>query len=246
MNKLLQGQKAVVTGSSRGIGRAIAIGFAEHGADVVINYSRSRAAAEEAAAEVEKLGCRALVVQCSVDDPAAVQQMMKSAEREFGTVDILVNNAGITKDALLMMMSEDSWNEVLDTNLKGVFYCSKEVVRLMVKHKRGNIINIASLSGISGLPGQCNYAASKGGMIAFTKSLAQEMGRLGLRVNAIAPGWIESEMTAKTSRAGEAERIALRRTGAPEEVANAAVFLASDMASYITGAVLHVNGGLYM
>lgn len=246
MNEMLKGKKAVITGSSRGIGRAIAIEFARHGADVVINYNRSRAAAEEAAAEVEKLGCRALVVKASVDDPVAVRQLIKSAESEYGTVDILVNNAGITKDALLMLMSEESWNEVLNTNLKGVFYCSKEVIRLMVKHKRGNIINVASLSGISGLAGQCNYAASKGGMIALTKSLAQEMGRLGIRVNAIAPGLIESEMTAGALRGDEAERIALRRVGAAEEVASAAVFLASEMASYITGTVLHVNGGLYM
>jgi 3-oxoacyl-[acyl-carrier protein] reductase len=247
MSGLLEGKKAIITGSSRGIGRSIALEFAAQGADVVINYNKSKGEAEQVAAEVERLGQRALVIGASVSDLAAVQNMIKQAEREFGTIDIMVNNAGAVKDVLLLMMSEDAWDEVLNTNLKGAFYSCREVLRVMIKHKTGSIINIASLSGVSGRPGQCNYAASKGGIIAFTKSLAQEVGRLGIRVNAIAPGLVQSSMTENISpEIREIELIALRRLGRPEEVAKAAVFLASEMSTYTTGTTLHVNGGLYM
>jgi len=247
MSGLLEEKKAIITGSSKGIGRSIALEFAIQGADVVINYNKSKADAEQVAAEVERLGRRALVIGASVGDRAAVKKMIKQAEREFGTVDIMVNNAGSVKDVLLMMMSDEAWSEVMDTNLKGTFYCCREVIRVMIKNKSGRIINIASLSGVSGRPGQCNYAASKGGVIAFTKSLAQEVGRLGIRVNAIAPGLIESSMTENLPQGIlNFESIALRRLGTPEEVAKAAVFLASDMSAYTTGTVLHVNGGLYM
>ncbi len=248
MGGLLEGKKAIVTGSSRGIGRSVALEFAVEGADVVINYNHSKADAEQLAAEVERLGRRALVIGASVSNHAAVRGMIRQAEKEFGTIDIIVNNAGSVKDVLVMMMNEEAWNEVIDTNLKGTFYCCREVIRVMIKHKSGSIINMASLSGVSGRPGQCNYAASKGGVIALTKSLAQEVGRLGIRVNAIAPGLIRSGMTEGLSQEilGIEESIALRRLGAPEEVAKAAVFLASDMSAYTTGAVLHVNGGLYM
>jgi 3-oxoacyl-[acyl-carrier protein] reductase len=247
MSGLLEGKKAIITGSSRGIGRSIALEFAAQGADVVINYNKSKAEAEQVAAEVERLGQRALVIGASVNDLAAVQTMIKQAEREFGTIDIMVNNAGSVKDVLLLMMSEDAWDEVMNTNLKGTFYSCREVIRVMIKHKTGSIINIASLSGISGRTGQCNYAASKGGILAFTKSLAQEVGRLGIRVNAIAPGFVQSSMTENiSSEILEIELIALRRLGRPEEVAKTAVFLASEMSTYITGTTLHVNGGLYM
>jgi 3-oxoacyl-[acyl-carrier protein] reductase len=247
MSSLLEGKRAIITGSSRGIGRSIALEFALQGADVVINYNKSNADAEMVASEVERLGRRAMLIGASVDDRAAVQGMIKQAEKEFGTVDIMVNNAGSAKDVFLMMMSDQAWNEVMDTNLKGTFYCCREVIRVMIKHRSGSIINIASLSGVSGRPGQCNYSASKGGVIAFTKSLAQEVGRFGIRVNAIAPGLIESSMTENlTPEILNIESIALRRLGAPEEVAKAAVFLASDMSAYTTGTVLHVNGGLYM
>ena len=247
MTRLLEGKKAIITGSSRGIGRAIALEFAHHGADIVINYNEDRSAAEEVATEIEKTGQRALIVKASVRDKQAVQSLIKSAEKEFRSVDVLVNNAGLIRDTLLMMMSEQAWDSVLETNLKGLFYCCKEAVRIMIKQKGGSIINIASLSGISGRPGQCNYAASKGGAIALTKSLAQEVGGLGIRVNAIAPGLIQTDMTEDLpQQLLSSERIALRRPGTPQEVARVAVFLASDMSSYITGAVLHVNGGLYM
>lgn len=247
MSDLLEGKKAIITGSSRGIGRSIALEFARQGADVVVNYAQSKDAAEEVAAEVQRLGRKALVVKASVNDRLAVQNLIKKTEQEFGTVDIIVNNAGLTKDVLLMMMSEEAWDSVLETNLKGLFYCCKEVMRTMIKQKSGSIVNIASLSGVSGRPGQCNYAASKGGVIAFTKSLAQEVGRFSIRVNAIAPGLIEAGMTENLPQEIlNVERIALRRLGTLEEVAKAAVFLASDMSTYTTGAVLHVNGGLYM
>jgi len=247
MGQLLFGKKAIITGSSRGIGRSIAMEFAKNGAEFLINYYESREAAEELASEIRDLGLIALTMKASVAESAAVHNMICRAAEEFGQVDIMVNNAGLTRDALLMIMTENAWDEVIATNLKGLFYCCKEVVRLMIKQKRGSIINIASLTGVAGQAGQCNYAASKGGVIAFTKSLAQEVGAFGIRVNTIAPGLIRTSITDASFKNGfDVKRIPMRRLGMPEEVANAAVFLASDMASYVTGTVLHVNGGLYM
>jgi len=247
MGELLLGKKAIVTGGSRGIGRAIALEFAKQGADILINYNHSREAAEQLASEIRELGQIAITVKASVSDSSAVHDMISQAADKFGQVDIMVNNAGLTKDALLMIMTENSWDEVIDTNLKGLFYCCKEVVRLMIKQRHGSIINISSLTGVAGQAGQCNYAASKGGVIAFTKSLAQEIGAFGIRVNTIAPGLIKTSITDASFQNGfDVKRIPLRRLGMPEDVAKAAVFLASELSTYITGTVLPVNGGLYM
>jgi len=247
MSNLLVNKKAIVTGASRGIGKSIALEFAKQGADVVINYNSSKEAAEQVAAEIRNLGRVALTVKASVTEFSDVQKMICYAAEEFGQVDILVNNAGLSRDALLMMMTEDAWQGVMDTNLKGLFHCCKEAVRIMIRQKGGSIINLASLTGIAGQAGQCNYAAAKGGVIAFTKSLAQEVGPFGVRVNTIAPGLIKTKMTERLLQGSfDLKRIALRRIGEPEEVADVAVFLASDMSNYVTGTVLHVNGGLYM
>jgi len=247
MAELLAGRKAIVTGSSRGIGRATALELARRGADVLVNYKTNAPAADSVVAEIGRMGRKALAVQASVSDRQAVEAMFATAERELGTVDVLVNNAGVVADALLPRLGENEWDEVMDTNLKGAFHCSKAAMRIMIRRRGGCIINVASLSGVSGRRGQCNYAASKGGMIALTKSLAQEAGSFGIRVNAVAPGPIQTDVIdALGEEAFDLESIALRRLGRPEEVASVVAFLASDMASYMTGAVLYVNGGLYM
>lgn len=247
MSDLLVGKTAIVTGSSRGIGRAIALEFARQGADLVVNYAQRRDDAEHVAAEIEALGRRAVVVQASVEQGADVERLFARAREAYGRIDILVNNAGIVRDGLLAMMSEDAWRSVLKTNLDSVYHCSRAAVRLMIRQGHGQIVNVASLSGVSGRRGQCNYAASKGAMIAFTKSLAQECGQFNIRVNAIAPGLILTELLDDVSEAMLDDKvIPLQRLGHPEEVASVAVFLASDMGSYMTGAVVNVNGGMYM
>ncbi|MGN8792659.1 3-oxoacyl-[acyl-carrier-protein] reductase [Acidaminococcus fermentans] len=245
----LVGKVALVTGGSRGIGRAIALKLAENGADVAINYAGNTAAAEEVKAAIEQMGRKALLIQCSVADTDGVQAMVNQVVKELGRLDILVNNAGITRDGLLMRMKEADWDDVMNTNLKGVYNCSKAVMRTMMKQKSGRIVNMASVVGEIGNAGQANYAAAKAGVIGFTKSLAKEVASRGITVNAIAPGFIATDMTRVLSddqKAEMARTIPLGRAGQPEDVANAVLFLASEGAAYITGQVLNVDGGMVM
>ena len=245
----LVGKVALVTGGSRGIGRAIALKLAENGADVAINYAGNTAAAEEVKAAIEQMGRKALLIQCSVADTDGVQAMVNQVVKELGRLDILVNNAGITRDGLLMRMKEADWDDVMNTNLKGVYNCSKAVMRTMMKQKSGRIVNMASVVGEMGNAGQANYAAAKAGVIGFTKSLAKEVASRGITVNAIAPGFIATDMTRVLSddqKAEMARTIPLGRAGQPEDVANAVLFLVSDEAAYITGQVLNVDGGMVM
>lgn len=246
---MLNGKVAVITGASRGIGKAIAVAMAKEGATVVINYNGSKARAEEVQKEIEENGGKAGVYQCDVSDFAACEAFMKEVIKEYGRVDILVNNAGITRDGLLMAMSEEDFDQVLDTNLKGAFNCIRFCARQMLKQKGGRIINMSSVSGVAGNAGQVNYAASKAGMIGMTKATAKELASRHITVNAIAPGFIETEMTdALGDKVKEAAvgQIPLGTFGKPEDIANLAVFLASDKASYITGQVIHVDGGMVM
>ena len=245
----LVGKVALVTGGSRGIGRAIALKLAENGADVAINYAGNTAAAEEVKAAIEQMGRKALLIQCSVADTDGVQAMVNQVVKELGRLDILVNNPGITRDGLLMRMKEADWDDVMNTNLKGVYNCSKAVMRTMMKQKSGRIVNMASVVGEMGNAGQANYAAAKAGVIGFTKSLAKEVASRGITVNAIAPGFIATDMTRVLSddqKAEMARTIPLGRAGQPEDVANAVLFLASEGAAYITGQVLNVDGGMVM
>lgn len=245
----LVGKVALVTGGSRGIGRAIALKLAENGADVAINYAGNTAAAEEVKAAIEQMGRKALLIQCSVADTDGVQVMVNQVVKELGRLDILVNNAGITRDGLLMRMKEADWDDVMNTNLKGVYNCSKAVMRTMMKQKSGRIVNMASVVGEMGNAGQANYAAAKAGVIGFTKSMAKEVASRGITVNAIAPGFIATDMTRVLSddqKAEMARTIPLGRAGQPEDVANAVLFLASEGAAYITGQVLNVDGGMVM
>lgn len=245
--QLLKGKTALVTGGTRGIGRGIVEAFARHGADVAFTYMSSSAQAEALANELKKYGGRVLAVQSDASDHAKAQALIDHVVAEFGSLHIIVNNAGITRDNLLMRMTLDQWEEVMATNLRSVFNVCKAAQRTLLKQREGSIINISSVVGIKGNAGQSNYAASKAGIIGFTKSLALEIGSRNIRCNAIAPGFIETEMTAaldlKTVDEWRAQ-IPLKRGGTPTDVANAAVFLASDMAQYITGQTLSVCGGM--
>lgn len=246
---MLKGKIALVTGASRGIGRQIAISMAREGALVIVNYNGSAARAEETVKEITESGGQAEVVQCNVSDYAAVEEMMKYVIGKYKRLDILVNNAGITKDNLLMKMGEEDFDAVIGINLKGAFNCTKHVSRQMLKQKGGRIINISSVSGVMGNAGQANYCASKAGVIGLTKSVARELGSRGITVNAIAPGFIDTEMTEVLSedvKKAMGEQIPLKRFGRTEDVAEAAVFLASDRAAYITGQVINVDGGMAM
>lgn len=246
---LLAGKVAVVTGASRGIGRAIACAMAAEGAVVAINYNGSEKRALEVKQEIEAAGGRAEIFQCNVSDFSACENFMKNVLDTFGRIDILVNNAGITKDGLLMKMTEADYDAVLNTNLKGTFNCIRFAARQMLRQKSGRIVNMASVSGILGNAGQANYAASKAGVIGLTKSAARELASRGITVNAIAPGFINTEMTAVLSdkvKEGAVAQIPLGTFGETEDVAQAAVFLASDNARYITGQVLCVDGGMAM
>jgi len=245
----LVGKVALVTGGSRGIGRAIALKLAENGADVAINYAGNTAAAEEVKAAIEQMGRKALLIQCSVADTDGVQAMVNQVVKELGRLDILVNNAGITRDGLMMRMKEADWDDVMNTNLKGVYNCSKAVMRTMMKQKSGRIVNMASVVGEMGNAGQANYAAAKAGVIGFTKSLAKEVASRGITVNAIAPGFIATDMTAALPEAVRTEMcktIPEGRAGQPEDVANAVAFFAAEQSSYLTGQVLCVDGGMAM
>ncbi len=245
--KILEGKTALVTGGSRGIGKAIAIAFAETGAQVAFSDLVYDDQAKELEKELEALGVKAKAYASDASSFADSEHLVKEVVNEFGRIDILVNNAGITRDTLLMRMTEEMWDDVLRINLKSAFNLTKAAQRYMLKQRQGSIINMSSVVGIGGNAGQANYAASKAGMIGFTKSVAQEIGARNVRVNAIAPGFIETEMTAKLPedvRKQWAEQIPLKRAGQPEDVANMAIFLASDMAAYVTGQVFTVCGGM--
>ncbi|KAI4442963.1 3-oxoacyl-[acyl-carrier-protein] reductase [Schaedlerella arabinosiphila] len=248
-NGLLEGQTAVVTGASRGIGRAIALRLASEGALVAVNYQGSKERAEAVKAEIEEQGGTALLYQCNVADFAACEEFLKAVTEQTGRLDILVNNAGITRDGLLMRMSEEDYDAVLNTNLKGTFNCIRFASRQMLRQKSGRIINISSVSGVLGNAGQANYSASKAGIIGLTKSAARELASRGITVNAIAPGFVNTEMTEGLSekvKEGAVAQIPLGKFGEPEDIAEAALFLASKGAGYMTGQVLHVDGGMAM
>lgn len=245
----LENKVAVVTGGSRGIGRAIALEFGSRGAAVVVNYNSSPDAAEDVVKQIVEAGGKAAAFKADVSDFKQAESLIKFAVDTFGDLNILVNNAGITRDQLIMMMPEADWDAVINTNLKSTFNCSKAAVKHMMRKRTGRIINIASVAGQMGNPGQTNYSASKGGQIAFTKALAREIAARNITVNAIAPGFVETEILEamnKETLEAAVKMIPLGRVGKPEEVAYAAAFLASDEAAYITGQVLGVDGGMAM
>lgn len=244
---MLEGKVAIVTGASRGIGRAIAVELAGRGAGITVNYCGSREKAEETAELIREKGRRALLVRADVSDSSQVEEMFRQTMEEFGRIDILVNNAGITRDNLLLRMSEEDFDAVINTNLKGAFLCMKQAAKRMLKQKSGRIINISSISGVAGNAGQANYCAAKAGIIGLTKSAAKELGSKGITVNAIAPGYICTDMTDvlnDTVKEAILTRIPLKRFGSPEDIAYTAAFLASDEAAYITGQVLGTDGGM--
>ncbi|GAB6088274.1 3-oxoacyl-[acyl-carrier-protein] reductase [Alkaliphilus crotonatoxidans] len=243
----LNGKNAMVTGGSRGIGRAVALTLAAAGANVIINYTSNEAAAMAVVNEIEALGVKGLALKADVSDGQAVKGMFDEIEASLDRVDILVNNAGITRDNLLIRMKEQDWEQVMDVNLKGAFLCTKAAVRKMIKQRFGKIINISSVVGVAGNPGQANYCASKAGLIGFTKSLAKELAGKGINVNAVAPGFIETDMTDQLSdqlREEMLKGIPMGRFGRPQDIADTVLFLSSDYANYITGQVIGVNGGM--
>jgi len=245
----LKGKNALVTGGSRGIGRAIALALAKEGANVVINYASSEKRAQEVVEEIEKYGVKAIALKANVANWVEVDEMAKRIESELGSIDILVNNAGITKDNLLIRMKEEDWQDVININLTGVFICTKAFTRKMIKQKYGKIINISSVVAVVGNAGQSNYCASKAGIIGFTKAIARELGGKGICVNAIAPGFIQTDMTnvlPEKIKEDMSKQIPLRRFGTDEDVANLVSFLASEKSNYITGQVIHVDGGMGM
>ncbi|EOU2020165.1 3-oxoacyl-[acyl-carrier-protein] reductase [Clostridium perfringens] len=246
---MLKDKVAIVTGGTRGIGKAIALKLADHGANIVINYRNSDKEAEELKAILEEKGVKVLTVKCDISNFEDSKNLMDKCKEVFGEIDILVNNAGITKDTLIMRMKEEDFDNVIDVNLKGTFNCAKHASAIMLKQRFGKIINMTSVVGIAGNAGQVNYAASKAGVIGLTKSLAKELGSRGITVNAVAPGFINTDMTASLSEKVKEEaskNIPLKRLGDPEDVANLVGFLASDAANYITGQVINVDGGMVM
>lgn len=245
----LEGKTALVTGASRGIGKAIALELARLGADVVVNYAGSEQRAKETADEIIAMGRRSFIVQCDISDSEAVGAMVKETVEQFGRIDILVNNAGITRDNLMMRMKEQEWDDVINTNLKGVFLCTKAVTRQMMKQRSGRIINISSVVGRIGNAGQANYTAAKAGVIGLTKASARELAARGITVNAIAPGFIATDMTDELPAEAKEQligQIPLGTLGDTTDIAAAAAFLASEGAKYITGQVLGVDGGMAM
>ncbi|MDR7074532.1 3-oxoacyl-[acyl-carrier-protein] reductase [Fictibacillus barbaricus] len=246
---MLNNKSVLVTGASRGIGRAIALYFAKQGAKVAVNFSGSEEKANEVVAEIKENGGTAFAIKADISSSEDVTAMIKAVIDQFGSLDVLVNNAGITRDNLLMRMKEEDWDAVINTNLKGVFLTTKAVTRQMMKQRQGRIINIASIVGVSGNAGQANYVAAKAGVIGLTKTTAKELSSRGITVNAIAPGFIETDMTGKLEEGIKEDmlrNIPLARFGQPDDIAAAAAFLASDQSSYITGQTLHVDGGMVM
>ncbi|WP_294406880.1 3-oxoacyl-[acyl-carrier-protein] reductase [uncultured Clostridium sp.] len=246
---MLKGKCALVTGASRGIGKAIALKLASLGANLVLNYRSSEAEALEVEKAVKDMGVDAISVKGDISKLADVENLVAAAKEKFGAVDIMVNNAGITKDTLILRMKEEDFDKVIDINLKGVFNCLKTITPIMVRQKHGKIINLSSVVGISGNAGQVNYAASKAGVIGMTKSLAKEVGSRGINVNAVAPGFIETDMTDVLGDKYKEEikkNIPLKKLGKPEDVADVVAFLASESSDYITGQVIHVDGGMLM
>ena len=244
---MLSGKVALVTGAGRGIGREIALTLASYGADVIVNYNGSKEKADEVVNEIEKMGRKAVAVQCSVADFDACGEMITSMLAEFGHIDILVNNAGITKDNLVMKMTEEDFDAVIDINLKGTFNTIKHMYRPFLKQRAGRIINLSSVTGVLGNAGQANYAASKAGVIGLTKSMARELASRNITVNAVAPGFIATDMTAAMTEAAKEATLAqipLKRVGEPKDISEMVAFLASDKASYITGQVISVDGGM--
>lgn len=247
MNDAVKGKNIIVTGASRGIGREIARTLAQNGANVAFTFASSVEKAKELETELSKGGIKAKGYQSNAADFQAAQDLVENVLKDFDTIDVLVNNAGVTRDNLLMRMTEEHWNEVMDTNLKSVFNMTKAVQRTMLKNRKGSIINMSSVVGVKGNAGQANYAASKAGMIGFTKSIALELGSRNIRCNAIAPGFIETEMTDKLDEKtvqGWRDAIPLKRGGQPADVANLVMFLASDLSAYITGQTINVDGGM--
>ncbi len=244
---MLEGKVALITGASRGIGREIALTLAGYGADIIVNYNGSADKANEVVREIEAMGRRAVSVQCSVSEYEACGRMITDMLEAFGHIDILVNNAGITKDNLMIKMTEADFDGVIDTNLKGTFNTIKHMYRAFIKQRSGRIINLSSVSGVLGNPGQANYAASKAGVIGLTKSMAKELASRNITVNAVAPGYIDTDMTQAMSEAAREAVIAqipLKRAGQPKDIAEMVAFLASDKAGYITGQVISVDGGM--
>ncbi|MEM9804883.1 MAG: 3-oxoacyl-[acyl-carrier-protein] reductase [Cyanobacteria bacterium P01_D01_bin.56] len=248
MTGAMQDQVAIITGSSRGIGKAAALALASEGASVVVNYARSSAAADEVVAEITGAGGSAIALQADVSQEDQVDALIKETKDKFGRIDVLVNNAGITRDTLLLRMKPADWQAVIDLNLTGVFLCTRAVAKLMLKQRSGRIINISSVAGLMGNPGQANYSAAKAGVIGFTKTVAKEMAPRGVTVNAVAPGFIETDMTNELSNTEEILKyIPLGRYGQVSEVAGLIRFLAADpAAAYITGQVMNVDGGMVM
>ena len=245
--KLLEGKNALITGASKGIGKGIAQEMARHGANIAFTYRSSAESAQALESELQTLGVKAQGYQSDAADFEAAQELVGAVLKEFGNIDVLVNNAGITKDNLLMRMSEADFEQVLDVNLKSIFNLTKAIQRSMLKARKGSIINISSVVGIKGNPGQANYAASKAGIIGFSKSVALELGSRNIRCNVVAPGFIETEMTEKLDEKTVQtwrDAIPLKRGGTPEDVAQACLFLGSDLSAYITGQVLQVDGGM--
>jgi 3-oxoacyl-[acyl-carrier protein] reductase len=246
---LLDGKIALVTGASRGIGRAIALRLAEAGATIVVNYAGNVKAAQEVESMIVDAGGKAMLIQADIANTEAVENMIKNISKEYGKIDILVNNAGITRDSLLMRMKENDWDDVINTNLKGLYNTTKAVSRIMMKQKSGRIVNMASVVGLTGNAGQANYAAAKAGVIGFSKSMAKELASRGITVNIVAPGFIETDMTAVLPgqvKEDLVSRIPLAKLGNANDVANAVMFFVSDEASYITGQTLNVDGGMVM
>lgn len=245
--KILEGKNAIITGASRGIGRGIAQVFAQHGANVAFTYSSSVEAAEELEQELTNMGVKAKAYKSNAASFEEAQDLIAQVSKDFSSIDILINNAGITKDNLLMRMSEEDFDKVIEVNLKSIFNMTKAVQRTMLKQRNGSIINMSSVVGVKGNAGQSNYAASKAGIIGFSKSMALELGSRNIRTNVIAPGFIETEMTAKLDEKtvqGWRDNIPLKRGGSPEDIANACVYLGSDLSSYVTGQVINVDGGM--
>ncbi|MFJ6412066.1 beta-ketoacyl-ACP reductase [Terribacillus saccharophilus] len=246
---MLSGKAALVTGASRGIGREIALELARNGVNVAVNYSGSKEKAEAVAEEIRALGQESIVIQANVAEEESVKDMVKQTIEAFGSLDILVNNAGITRDNLLMRMKEEDFDAVIQTNLKGVFLCTKAVTRQMMKQKAGRIINVASIVGVSGNPGQANYVAAKAGVIGLTKTAAKELAARNVLVNAVAPGFITTDMTDEMTdeqKQAMQSMIPLGKPGKPEDVARVVRFLASEDSNYITGQTIHIDGGMVM